>query len=201
MACRVFGHSKRDDHSATMCYMIAETRDCPFCKAIMRHTRTRHAPTLPRDEITRADPRRATHTIADPLTAPPARAHTTQCVQSRAPREHRLQLPLPIRRSTASPAKSEARVSKTRRVPKRARAIRRLVKLRETFGPDAAAERERLLRACGRARRRTEGARTRCTRRCALRARIPTTRRCSISSRICSIAGSAGRTCTRWAKR
>jgi len=26
------------------------------------------APTLPRDEITRADPRRATHTIADPLT-------------------------------------------------------------------------------------------------------------------------------------
>ena len=90
-----FGHSKRDDHSATMCYMIAETGDCPFCKAIMRHTRTRHAPTLPRDEITRADPRRATHTIADPLTAPPARAHTTQCVQSRAPREHRLQLPLP----------------------------------------------------------------------------------------------------------
>ena len=27
-----------------------------------------HAPTLPRDEITPADPRRATHTIADPLT-------------------------------------------------------------------------------------------------------------------------------------
>src|SRR5499427_4672229 len=43
-------------------------------------------------------------------------------------------------------------VSKTRRVPQRARAIRRLAKLRETFGPDAAAERERLLRACGRAR-------------------------------------------------
>jgi hypothetical protein len=34
----------------------------------MHHTQTRHAPTLPRDEITRADPRRATHTIADPLT-------------------------------------------------------------------------------------------------------------------------------------
>lgn len=51
-----------------MCYMIAETGDCPFCKAIMHHTRTRHVPTLPRDEITRADPRRATHTIADPLT-------------------------------------------------------------------------------------------------------------------------------------
>jgi hypothetical protein len=50
------------------------------------------------------------------------------------------------------PAKNEARVSKTRRVPQRARAIRRLAKLRETFGPDAAAERERLLRACGRAR-------------------------------------------------
>jgi DNA-binding NtrC family response regulator len=44
--------------------MIAETGDCPFCKAIMHHTR--HAPTLPRDEITRADPCRATH--ADPLT-------------------------------------------------------------------------------------------------------------------------------------
>src|SRR5262249_33964180 len=44
------------------------------------------------------------------------------------------------------------RMSKTRRVPQRARAIRRLAKLRETFGPDAAAERERLLRACGRAR-------------------------------------------------
>ena len=43
-------------------------------------------------------------------------------------------------------------MSKTRRVPQRARAIRRLAKLRETFGPDAAAERERLLRACGRAR-------------------------------------------------
>src|SRR5215472_13767010 len=43
-------------------------------------------------------------------------------------------------------------VSKTRRVPQRARAIRRLAKLRETFEPDAAAERERLLRACGRAR-------------------------------------------------
>ena len=42
-------------------------------------------------------------------------------------------------------------MSKTRRVPQRARAIRRLAKLRETFGPDAAAERERLLRACGRA--------------------------------------------------
>src|SRR5262249_17495852 len=47
---------------------------------------------------------------------------------------------------------TEARVSKTRRVPQRARAIRRLAKLRETFGPDTAAERERLLRACGRAR-------------------------------------------------
>jgi hypothetical protein len=33
----------------------------------MHHTRTRHAPTLPGDEITRADPRRPTHTIADPL--------------------------------------------------------------------------------------------------------------------------------------
>ena len=43
-------------------------------------------------------------------------------------------------------------MNKTRRVPRRARAIRRLAKLRETFGPDAAAERERLLRACGRAR-------------------------------------------------
>jgi hypothetical protein len=43
-------------------------------------------------------------------------------------------------------------VSKTRRVPQRARAIRRLAKLRETFGPDTAAERERLLRACGGAR-------------------------------------------------
>jgi len=32
------------------------------------------------------------------------------------------------------------------------RAIRRLAKLRETFGHDAAAERERLLRNCGRAR-------------------------------------------------
>ena len=42
-------------------------------------------------------------------------------------------------------------MSKTRRVPQRARAIRRLAKLRETFGPDAAAEREQLLRACGRA--------------------------------------------------
>src|SRR5262247_1397091 len=38
------------------------------------------------------------------------------------------------------------------RVPQRARAIRRLAKLRETFGPDAAAKRERLLRACGGAR-------------------------------------------------
>jgi hypothetical protein len=89
----------------------------------MHHTQTRHAPTLPRDEITRADPRRATHTIADPLTGDesddallrmpfkearaaaidafeeryvlPARAHTTQRVQSRAPRGHRSQLPLP----------------------------------------------------------------------------------------------------------
>ena len=43
-------------------------------------------------------------------------------------------------------------MSKTRRVPQRARALRRLARLRETFGPDAAAERERLLRACGRAR-------------------------------------------------
>ena len=51
-----------------MRYRIAETRDCPFCKAIMHHTQTRHAPMLPRDEITRADPHRATHTIADPLT-------------------------------------------------------------------------------------------------------------------------------------
>ena len=34
----------------------------------MHHTQTRHAPTLPRDEITRADPRGATHTIANPLT-------------------------------------------------------------------------------------------------------------------------------------
>ena len=51
-----------------MCYMIAETGDCPFCKAIMHYTQTRHAPTLPRDESTRADPRKATHTIADPLT-------------------------------------------------------------------------------------------------------------------------------------
>ena len=42
-------------------------------------------------------------------------------------------------------------MSKTRRVPQRARAIRRLARLRETFGPDAAAEREQLLRACGRA--------------------------------------------------
>ena len=42
-------------------------------------------------------------------------------------------------------------MSKTRRVPQSARAIRRLAKLRETFGPDAAAEREQLLRACGRA--------------------------------------------------
>jgi hypothetical protein len=53
---------------------------------------------------------------------------------------------------------SEARVSKTRRVPQRARAIRRLAKLRETFGPDAAAERERLLRACGRALSQRQGA-------------------------------------------
>jgi len=51
-----------------MCYMIAETGDCHFCKAIMHHTQTRHAPTLPRDEITRADPRRAMHTIAELLT-------------------------------------------------------------------------------------------------------------------------------------
>ena len=43
-------------------------------------------------------------------------------------------------------------MSKTRRVPQRARAIRRLAKLRETFGPDTAAERERLLRACRGAR-------------------------------------------------
>ena len=43
-------------------------------------------------------------------------------------------------------------MNKTRRVPQRARAIRRLAKLREIFGPDAAAKRERLLRACGRAR-------------------------------------------------
>ena len=43
-------------------------------------------------------------------------------------------------------------MSKTRRVPQRARTIRRLAKLRETFGPDAAAKRERLLRACGRGR-------------------------------------------------
>jgi hypothetical protein len=43
-------------------------------------------------------------------------------------------------------------VSKTPRVPQRTRAIRRLAKLRETFGPDAAAKRERLLRACRRAR-------------------------------------------------
>jgi hypothetical protein len=42
LSCRVFGHSKRDEHSATMCYMIAETGDCPFCKAIMHHTRTRN---------------------------------------------------------------------------------------------------------------------------------------------------------------
>lgn len=42
-------------------------------------------------------------------------------------------------------------MSKTRRVPQRARAVRRLAKLREIFGPDAAAERERLLRTCGRA--------------------------------------------------
>src|SRR5262249_266916 len=52
-------------------------------------------------------------------------------------------------RVRTSPSNS---VGKTRRVPQRARAIRRLAKLRETFGPDAAAERERLLRACGRAR-------------------------------------------------
>jgi hypothetical protein len=25
-----------------MCYMIAETGDCPFCKAIMHHTQTRN---------------------------------------------------------------------------------------------------------------------------------------------------------------
>src|SRR4029450_12033039 len=49
-------------------------------------------------------------------------------------------------------ARGEDRVSKTRSVPKRARAIRRLAKLRETFGPDAAAERQRLLRACRGAR-------------------------------------------------
>ena len=43
-------------------------------------------------------------------------------------------------------------MSKTRRIPQPARAIRRLAKLREIFGPAIAAERERLLRACGRAR-------------------------------------------------
>ena len=48
--------------------------------------------------------------------------------------------------------RAEARVRRKRRVPQRTRAIRRLAKLRETFGPDAAAERERLLRACGGAR-------------------------------------------------
>ena len=35
-------------------------------------------------------------------------------------------------------------MSKTRRVPQRARAIRRLAKLREIFGPDAAIARERV---------------------------------------------------------
>ena len=40
-----------------MCYIIAATGDCPFCKA----TLTRHA-------WEQRDPRRATHTIADPLT-------------------------------------------------------------------------------------------------------------------------------------
>lgn len=25
-----------------MCYMIAETGDCPFCKAIMHHAQTRN---------------------------------------------------------------------------------------------------------------------------------------------------------------
>ena len=39
-------------------------------------------------------------------------------------------------------------MSKTRRVSQRVRAIRRLAKLREAFGPDAASERERLLRVC-----------------------------------------------------
>jgi hypothetical protein len=43
-------------------------------------------------------------------------------------------------------------VSKTGRVSQRVRAIRRLAKLRETFGPDAASEREWLLRVCGGAR-------------------------------------------------
>jgi hypothetical protein len=47
-------------------------------------------------------------------------------------------------------------VSKTGPVPQRVRAIRRLARLRETFGPAAAAERERLLRACGGARCRSD---------------------------------------------
>jgi hypothetical protein len=72
----------------------------------MHHTQTRHAPTLPRDEITRADPltgdesddallrmpfkeaRAAAIDTFEELRAPPARAHTTQRVQSRAPRGH-----------------------------------------------------------------------------------------------------------------
>jgi len=68
LGCRVFGHSKRDDYSATMRYMIAGNGDCPFCKAILHHAQTRHAPTLPRDKITRVDPRRPTDTAAGPLT-------------------------------------------------------------------------------------------------------------------------------------
>jgi hypothetical protein len=54
-----------------MCYILAETGDCPFLQsnyASHADAPRTHAPTLPRDEITPADPRRATHTVADPLT-------------------------------------------------------------------------------------------------------------------------------------
>jgi len=51
-----------------MRYMIAENGDRHFCKAILHHAQTRHAPTLPRDKITRVDPRRPTHSVAGPLT-------------------------------------------------------------------------------------------------------------------------------------
>lgn len=55
-----------------MCYMIAETGDCPFCKAIMRQ-----APTLPRDEITRAT--RAGRRTPSPTRSPATRATTPYC--------------------------------------------------------------------------------------------------------------------------
>ena len=70
-----------------MCYIIAETGDCPFCKAIMHHTQTRHAPPHPRYRATRSrPPTRAGRRTPSPTRSPLHLLERTQHNVSKAAR-------------------------------------------------------------------------------------------------------------------